>query len=352
MIRERIRAAPEAARAVRRIVAAWRRLSGGRDASDAERKTLLACSGGADSVALVLALASASTHLAIGHVRHDMRDAASVDADRDAVKALAAELGLQFVEGEARVRSERGNVEASARRARYGELARMAGEGGCRLVATAHHADDQLETVIMRLVRGAGPRGMGGIAARRRMGGAPDVLIVRPMLGVTRMDAEAICRACGIEWRVDATNSDTSRLRAFVRARVAPVLRERSPGVSVRVARGAALLSDAARCVEARAHELSVDGKHEGGRAVFRRGVLGREPAIVLGELLRLLHGRLVEGKGDAVGVRALAAAARAIRSRSTDPRACDVGGLVVLVRAHEVEVRARGGAGSTRLLA
>ena len=139
--------------AVAEVVARWRRLTGG-------ARTLVACSGGADSVALLLMLRAATDDLVAGHVVHDLRPRDEALADRDAVRGLADACGVPFVSEEVRVPA--GNAEGMARTARYEALARMAQEHGCASVASAHHAGDQLEGVVMALVRGAGVRGLGG----------------------------------------------------------------------------------------------------------------------------------------------------------------------------------------------
>ena len=238
------------------IVRAWRRQTTlrKRDGKEAQGgRTLVGCSGGADSVALLLALAAATDRLVVGHVVHDLRPREEALADREFVRDLAERLGLEFAEAEVGVkakRKERGakggsgtrNVEALARRARYAALMEMAGERGIRFVAVAHHADDQLETVVMSLLRGSGPAGLSGMPERRVLGW-PDELrvwLVRPMLGavirggITREVCRRMCERAGIAWREDATNADTSRLRSAVRHRVVPVLKEIRPSAAER----------------------------------------------------------------------------------------------------------------------
>ncbi|MEZ6233897.1 MAG: tRNA lysidine(34) synthetase TilS [Phycisphaerales bacterium] len=307
-----LNADPAARSTVRRIAASWRRLTGGRETPDPDRRTLVACSGGADSTALLLALAAACPErIVAAHVRHDLRPEADAAADERAVEALARRLGVGFTRADVAVRSRPGNVEANARRARYAALATLASEQGCRFVATGHQADDVLETMLMRLVRGAGPRGLAGIAPRRQMAVGPDpatparapLLLVRPMLEATHADAEAICRAAGVAWQRDATNADTTRWRARLRRDVLPVLRELRADAAIRAAASARLLREAAGMLEQEARVLLDSGRvprpaaaaEPGATYEWPRSRIDGVPGVVLGEALRLLDASLRE---------------------------------------------------------
>ncbi len=235
---------------------------------------LVACSGGADSVALLRALHLLAgrrrwgLRLTVGHVQHHLRD----DAEGDAVfvAALADTLNLPYLRADLDLSGHvngPGNVEAAARRARYAALRRLAREADARAVATAHHADDQLETLLMALLRGTTLRGLRGIAWQRPLHAAPpesapppeappspeasdhlsaaahDIRLIRPMLAATHADALAFLHQLGQPWRDDPTNADRSRTRARLRHDVVPVLRDLRPTV----ARQALRLSDHAR---------------------------------------------------------------------------------------------------------
>lgn len=213
-----LKAPPASHPLVRRVRKSWRALTGGSAVRDAERATLVACSGGADSAALVLALAT--RRIVVAHVVHDLRPRAEALADRDATAGLARDLGLPFVESDVAV-GPRGNAEAEARRKRYRALAALAEQARCPFIATGHQADDQIETLLMRLTRGAGVGGMRGILATRACHGRT---LIRPMLGLNRQDAEALCSLVGYAWRVDETNADVSRTRAALRQLVVPAL--------------------------------------------------------------------------------------------------------------------------------
>ena len=196
------------------------------------KRVLVAVSGGIDSCVLLHLLAAEARgldlDLAVGHVNHGLRGGAS-DADAAFVEALAAKHGVP-------VRRARGDPEAlrrggssrarptlqeAARRARYAALERMARELGATRLATAHTADDQAETVLLRLLRGAGPDGLGGIPER-----SPDGFRVRPLLGVSRAQLSAYAEAHGVEWREDASNADPRFARARLREHWIPGLAE------------------------------------------------------------------------------------------------------------------------------
>lgn len=327
---------------VRAIAHAWRELTGGtRRGRDAARRTLLACSGGADSSALVLALSTAAPTpqrlFVVAHVVHDLRPLDDALADRDAARALADMLGLPYAESRVAVRGRPGNAEANARRLRYEALDRLAGEHRCPYIATAHHADDQFESMLMALVRGAGPSGLAGVALTRRLGAGR---VIRPMLGVTRADARRLCADAAWTWREDATNTDQSRLRAAIRGRIMPVLESLRPGAARRAARSARLLAGAAAVLAQQAAQLAERGDCDHGFAWDRRD-LRRAPEVVVSGALRRAAERIHEGRfRDRIGQRIIAPVVRAVRSRSTDPRRFAWPGLDLLVDARRVVMR------------
>lgn len=219
---------------------------------------LVAVSGGADSVALLRAMEALKGRrrwrltLTVGHVQHHLRDQ-EAEADAGFVEALARQLKLPRLRRDLDLSDATGNVEDTARRARYGALGEMAQACGASFIATGHHGDDQLETLLMRMLRGAGTKGMSGIAWKKPLGlgsrvwgrdknqrnNTPDPrpqtpppapTLIRPMLAVTRAEVHSYLRAIGQTWREDHTNTDTTRWRAKLRAEVLPVLDELRPG--------------------------------------------------------------------------------------------------------------------------
>lgn len=197
-----------------------------------DRKILVAVSGGVDSTVLAAALGALrrplGLALVIGHVDHGLRGAGS-DADGEAVRVLAGKLDLEVrvsrVDPEA-LRSDRGSrarptLQEAARRVRYDALLAQADAAGADHIATAHTRDDQAETVLLRLLRGAGPDGLAGIPER-----SPDGRILRPLLGVSRSEVEAYARESGLSWREDPTNRDSRYARSRLRNEWIPGLRE------------------------------------------------------------------------------------------------------------------------------
>lgn len=307
----------------RRIAHRWRLLTRGGG------RTVVACSGGADSSALALALAAFADDLVIAHIVHDLRPEAEAHADRDRTRGLSDRLGVAFVERSVTVRGVVGNAEANARRARYSLLGAVAASLGAPFVATGHHADDQFETVVMALVRGAGPRGLRGIAPRRGL--APGVTLVRPMLRVTRREAEALCREVGHEWAVDRTNLETDRLRAALRAGPLAEIARLKPGAPSAASRAAELQRDSARLIEDAAREVFAD------ESEWPRATLRWQRAVVLGAGLR----RAAGGVGaDRLSRAVVDPVIRAIKDSVTDPRRFDwPGGLRVEVTARTVRM-------------
>lgn len=329
-----------------RILRRWRELTGGRRTPDSGRRTLVACSGGADSVALAAVLSSITPAPVLGHVVHDLREPALALADRDAVAALARQLGCPFVERQVQVVPVAGNREANARAARYRALCGMAQDAGCPYLATGHHGDDQLETILMHLMRGTGVRGMRGVSQTRRQG---TTTIVRPMLEITRAQIEQLCTQGGLAWRHDHTNDDHGYLRNRIRHTLVPVMRQIEPQIAQRaasLAASCAQISDMlTEQVSARLLPLAqTDSQPTGQRAPapwsWAREQLRAEPPPLLAELLRLYADRELGASGaDTMGRRSIGACVDAIRSTSTDPTTHRVGPMIVRVTAHRVEI-------------
>lgn len=297
----------------------------------------MALSGGADSTALLLALASQPRSVVAAHVVHDMRPAPEAEADRAACERLCAGLGVAFVSRAIAVRGAGGNLEAAARRARYEALRDLALETGCRYVATGHHAEDQMETLLMRLLRGSGLHGMSGIRARRGIGAT--VVLVRPMLCVRRGDAERLCRDLGVAWRTDATNADVRYLRARLRREVMPALLAIAPQAPRHAVSVAWAMADAGGIVreaaEAALRRAAVQGGERWSRASLRAEAVG---------VLREAAATMVRRGGGTVRRREIGGVVRAIRSDDRTERRFEFEGCVLRVGASEVRVEPREG--------
>jgi len=216
---------------------------------------LVAVSGGPDSVALLDVLVQLAPDLglciAAAHVDHELR--AESGADAELARALADRLGVPFHLERVRVRREPPweGLEAEARRARHAALEGRARAIGATRIATGHTADDQAETVLMRLLAGAGPRGLAGIAPLR----GP---YVRPLIDSRRADVMAHLAARGLDWVEDASNRDLRFLRNRIRHEVLPSLAKvHGPSVIGSLCRSAALCRALADDLERRGRDAA-----------------------------------------------------------------------------------------------
>lgn len=185
-------------------------------------RLLVAVSGGADSTALLVGLASVAREfglsLSAAHLHHGLRGA-EADGDLEFVRGLCERLGVPLEAGRLETEppiSGRMTSEARLRTQRQFFLWGVAHRLGAAKIATAHTADDQLETVLMRLARGTGLRGLGGMA--------PAGSTLKPLLEATRYEIELDLRAAGIEWREDSSNASRAYLRNRLRHDVVPAL--------------------------------------------------------------------------------------------------------------------------------
>ena len=280
---------------------------------------LVAVSGGADSTALLDVLDELRGPLAltleVAHVHHGLRPEADAEAAR--VEALCAERGLPYHIARVEVRragpgADWAGLEAAARQRRYAALREIAAEVGAARIATGHTADDQAETVLMRLLEGAGPGGLAGIPPRR---GA----LVRPLLACRRAEIEAYLRARGMRWTEDGSNRDPAFLRNRLRHDVLPWLATAlDRDIVDHLARGAAVARAAVADVERRAAEaLAAAADADGSALVVDVARLATLPDDVSLAVLRLALARCGHrGPLRGPAVRALAAVLAAPRAR------------------------------------
>lgn len=209
-------------------------------------RVLIACSGGVDSVALAAALHAVATpmrlDLTLAHVNHGTR--ASSWQDECVALRVAASLDLGCVTlGLDRATRADAGAEAALREARYAALLAAARSLGAGVVATAHHAEDQSETVLLALFRGAGPGGLAGMPTRRPLGEGID--LVRPLLRVPSPALQRYVQGHGLPYAIDPTNAEAELRRNAVR-RALEALRPLYPGLDGAVARAAELSRDEA----------------------------------------------------------------------------------------------------------
>lgn len=254
-------------------------------------RVAIAVSGGMDSVCLLdLLLQTQGAHggvLSVATVDHGSRPESSADADFVEGLALSAKLPYH----RATLRMGRSASEEQMRDARY----RFFDEIDVDVVVVAHHRDDQAETVLLQLLRGAGTRGLGGMGWKRGH-------IARPLLDIPRDDLRAWADHRALVWREDSTNLDPSYLRNRIRHEVLPLLEELRPGALSTLARSAGVAADD----DAWLSSLATEALEDIGGPPFEAGWVGGAPPALVGRVLL----RFTPDLG-ANGLRALRAAAR-----------------------------------------
>lgn len=264
-------------------------------------QVVVAVSGGGDSVGLLRGLCdvllsrgeSPARRLVVAHARHDLREEIEGDpagGDAAFVQQLARDLELPCVVKPLAVRqavSGGEGLEAAARRLRYEFLRDTAGKCGARLVATAHTVDDQVETILHRLLRGTGLEGLGGMPRARQL--IEGIAVVRPMLAIPAATVRGYLRDVGQVWREDASNADTRHARNLLRHEILPRLEDGPyPGVREAILRlsgqAAAAASGTAGVVDALLDELVSDAGC--GRVRVRAESLAGRPRDLLASLV------------------------------------------------------------------
>lgn len=211
----------------------------------------VALSGGIDSVVLLDMLRRIADRypftLRALHVNHGLSD--NADRWERFCRRHCERRHVEFTSVRLALARDAPSVEARAREQRYRAFASC----GAEVIALAHHRDDQAETVLLRLLRGAGVRGLGGMPATRVLAGgagAPPLRLVRPLLGASRAEIERYARRRRLRWVDDESNANERFARNFIRARVVPMLERRFPGSTQSLARGAEHLAAAAELLD------------------------------------------------------------------------------------------------------
>jgi tRNA(Ile)-lysidine synthase len=264
---------------------------------------VIAVSGGPDSVALARALKKLQAALAlepliIAHLNHQLRGAES-DGDESFVVQLAESL-QELAPGQVRLAIHRFDVKSEARRAkdnlekvarevRYAWLAEIAREAGARWVASGHTANDQAETILHRLLRGSGLKGLRGIAEDRQL--TPGVRMIRPLLAVTRSEVMEYLHLQSQESRQDSSNLDRRFTRNRIRHELLPFLENGYNGNIVTVLCGLARQAEETyRRVESKAKVLlkTAECPRAGELLIFDRQALSEAPRSLVRGMFRL----------------------------------------------------------------
>lgn len=222
-------------------------------------RILVAVSGGPDSMALLHLLYRLCRvwefELTVVHVNHMIRGSES-DEEAELVKEYTASLGIAYQIVEINVpqllQGRGGNVQDIARNARYNAMFQLADELGIRKIALAHHADDQAETYLMRMIKGASPAGMSGMVAKRKMKRHE---LIRPLLGIYKQQLIDYCRKHNIPYCIDSSNASTKYLRNRIRLELVPYLQQLNPKVTQALNQTVQLLQEDEQYLEAQANQ-------------------------------------------------------------------------------------------------
>lgn len=266
----------------------------------------MAVSGGADSTCLLHCLHRLGLPLVVAHFDHGLRPGSWADARR--VLRLAAKLRLPAIAARAHgLKAQGGSLENAARTARYRFLGDCARTSGSRVLAVGHTQDDQAETVMLHLLRGAGTGGLRGMRLEttldRITGQAADagIRVVRPLLGVPRAATAAWCREQRLPALHDPTNDDPAILRNRIRAELLPLMGTYNPSIRLALARMADVLSAEADAVEAVAEAFApaVVRTLGAGRLGVEPGEMATLPLGMQRIILRWILTRLAADRGE-----------------------------------------------------
>lgn len=281
---------------------------------------IAAVSGGPDSVALLhvlhLLAPEWGARLHVFHMDHGLRGESSA-ADAAYVRGLSDQLGLPCTVVSlppGHLKRLPGSLQARARAARYEALEQLAREIGATRVALGHHRDDQAETLLLRLLRGAGTRGLASMAPIRLERG---ITYIRPLLQTSRAEIEAYCMAHSLSPREDPTNRQPDYLRNRIRLDLLPKLaREYNPAIVRNLAQTASLLRDEDEFLDRLAAEALAQCQIPGGGLALSGDLLLREPRALSRRVIRLAA-RKVMGESFELGAESVARVLELIEKRA-----------------------------------
>ena len=260
-----------------------------------EAKVLVAVSGGMDSMCLLHALAAQGISIAAAHFNHQLRGE-EADADERFVRDWCGQNGVAFYAGRADVAALAAKngwtLEEAGRRARYEFLERTAQEHGFDRIATAHHVQDNAETLLFNLLRGAGPGGLGGIAPVRGR-------LIRPMLCVTRDEIEQYAKKHAVPYRTDSTNADLSYTRNYLRSQVLPLLQNVNAAAAEHLSNTALLMREEDAYLDDLAREHLREMQQADNAVSLPCAAVRSVPQALRARMLRLMLDALRVGKKD-----------------------------------------------------
>jgi tRNA(Ile)-lysidine synthase len=253
---------------------------------------LVAFSGGADSLCLLDCLRKLGYVTCAVHLDHQLRPESGQEAE--AAQKLANQLGVAFRIGQESITSEGNSLEESARLVRYQFLCRIAQEEGLSVIAAGHTQDDQAETVLMHLLRGAGSTGLRGMSPKTHLGDLHDLpdcselTLVRPLLRATKEQTQKHCAEIGLTPVEDASNTDHRFNRNRIRHHLMPVLEDFNPNIRGALARLAQILSAESDFVRAAVDEaMEVTANVEEGVVKLQLAPFRLQPLAVQRGLIR-----------------------------------------------------------------
>lgn len=242
------------------------------------KRIAVALSGGLDSVVLLDSVCKSQTQkhsveIIVFHIHHGLQK--PVDKWLLFCEQLAKKYRVPFDFRLLHLDHELGNVEARARAGRYEALARLCKEHGVDDLLLAHHQNDQAETVLLQLLRGAGVAGLSGMPEVRRIGGSiKPITLWRPLINLSRADLEVYAKEHRLKWIEDPSNQDKKYRRNAIRKDILPKLEKIQPQAIANMARSASLLSDAQSLLD----RLAI---HD-GVGIFSEGLLNIKPWLAL----------------------------------------------------------------------
>lgn len=240
------------------------------------KKCLLAFSGGLDSTVLLAMCKNKEMDVRAIHVNHGISPNAGSWSNH--CKKICASLNIPFIEFAISLDLKAGeSLEEAARNKRYAVFAEHLQEG--EVLLTAHHLDDQAETVLLQLLRGAGPKGLSAMPAIKKFGKGHHA---RPLLGFSREELEVYAKEAGLSWIEDESNNDDALARNYLRREIMPRLKARWPAAAASISRSASHCAETQMLMESFSVELDVHGSRENTLSVDKLLQVGAEKQKLL----------------------------------------------------------------------